>query len=113
MSENHSQRKSLTGRNVQSTSVLSASPAGGPGEAELQAPVGEKKATEGEQAAEGELSDGSPREDASSGGRVGAGIDEARVMARVKGLYQELLDAPVPDDFLRLIRELEEKERKQ
>lgn len=110
MSESQSQHKAPTGRNVQSTGVLSASPEGGPGEAELQAPIVEKKAPEGE---EGELSDGSRGEPASPEKQDGSRIDEARVMARVKGLYQELLDAPVPDDFLRLIRALEEKERKQ
>ncbi len=39
-------------------------------------------------------------------------FDEARVMARVKGLYQEMLNAPVPEEFVRLIRALEEKEAK-
>lgn len=37
-------------------------------------------------------------------------FDEARVMARVKGLYQEMLDAPVPEEFMRLIQALEQKE---
>lgn len=111
MSESQSPRKALTGRNVQSPGVLAASPGGEPGEAELQAPIAEKKAPEGEEAAEGERSDGSESEP-SSGKQQDSLIDEARVMARVKGLYQELLDAPVPQDFLRLIRALEEKERK-
>jgi hypothetical protein len=39
------------------------------------------------------------------------GIDEARMMARVRGLYRELLDEPVPQEFMRLIRALEDKER--
>ena len=38
-------------------------------------------------------------------------LDQARIDARVKGLYKELLEAPVPDDFLRLIEALDKKER--
>lgn len=46
-------------------------------------------------------------------GRKGKGapvLDEARIMARVKGFYQEMLEAPVPEEFIRLIQALEKKE---
>jgi hypothetical protein len=39
-------------------------------------------------------------------------FDDARATAGLVGLYQELLKAPIPEDMLRLVRELETKERK-
>jgi hypothetical protein len=37
-------------------------------------------------------------------------IDEARVMARIRDFYREMLEAPVPDEMMRRMRALEEKE---
>ncbi len=39
-------------------------------------------------------------------------IDPARVEARVKGLYKEMLDAPIPDQMLELVRKMKNKESK-
>jgi hypothetical protein len=39
-------------------------------------------------------------------------IDEGRVNAGVVGLYQEMLKEPVPEEWLRLVRNIEIKERK-
>lgn len=39
-------------------------------------------------------------------------LDQTRITARIKGLYKELLQAPIPDEWVRLVKALETKERK-
>jgi len=41
-----------------------------------------------------------------------ASFDQARIAARIKGLYKELLEAPIPDEWIRLVKAIETKERK-
>jgi hypothetical protein len=100
----------LTGLDARLARASPPSPEQQAGKAGLQALTVEHKAYEREEA-EGGLSPVAAGEPAGGGTYEGPLIDAARGMARVHGLYQELLDAPVPDDFLRLIRALEEKER--
>jgi hypothetical protein len=53
------------------------------------------------------LKDGGPAGDESK-----AVLDNARGTAGLIELYKELLKAPIPEEMLRLVRELETKERK-
>jgi hypothetical protein len=46
-------------------------------------------------------------------GAEGPLLDEARVMARIRDFYKEMLEAPVPEEMMKRMRALEKKESKE
>lgn len=52
------------------------------------------------------------RAEADQSGQHEVGLDQSRITARIKNLYRELLEAPIPEEWLRLVDAIESKERK-
>jgi hypothetical protein len=63
-------------------------------------------------AAADEIPDHTLKDRGPAGGEPKAVLDDARGTAGLIELYKELLKAPIPEEMLRLVRELETKERK-